>query len=440
MLGQEGKGAAPRRRRGGVALLLAGLLPTVAVAQETALPGQPTPASDPSTSAPSAEPRPGKYRIGPLYLTPGLAIGPIGFDTNVLYSPTEHQPDFIVQAGPTLDLVLPLGRQGRLYGNGTFEYLWFARTVSQRRWNGTGWGGLAIRGGRTQATLEERYAQTFARPNYEVNDRVGQTVEGTRAELMRRLFGRLVLTLRGNRLNSQTEQGQDYLGTDLGLALTRLDYQAGGELSYGVTIKTSLVVLGGYQWNRYPLEPVRDANYQLAAGGVRTDATALISGQTLVGRQWYLPQASAGQDRQITWVDVSATLNVSPRTQLGGGFNRNLLDSFFLTAEGQVTSSIVETAMVRLQKDLGHRVDLRLFAQRTRQASSAAVTIVVPDEGAVTQVRSDIIREAGADLGYTFRPKLRMGIIAKYTDRDSTFSYFGVQGLVVGFNAQFNPN
>ena len=148
----------------------------------------------------------------------------------------------------------------------------------------------------------------------------------------------------------------------------------------------------------------------------------------------------AAQDRQITWANVNATLNISPRTRLGGGFNRNLLDSLFLTAEGQVTSSIVETAMVRLQKDLGHRVDLRLFAQRTRQETSAPVTIVVPDEGPVTQVRSDIIREGGADLGYTFRPNLRAGIIVTYTDRDSTYSYFGVQGLVVGFSAQFNPN
>ena len=182
----------PKWRRGGAALLLAGLLPLVAFAQEAALPGQLTPpVPDPSASAPPAEPRPGKYRIGPLYLTPGLAIGPIGFDTNVLYSPTEHQPDFIVQAGPTLDLVLPLGGQGRLYGNGTLEYLWFARTASQRRWTGVGLGGLALRGGRTQLTIEERYAETFSRPNYEVNERIVQTDEGTRAELVRRLFGKL---------------------------------------------------------------------------------------------------------------------------------------------------------------------------------------------------------------------------------------------------------
>jgi Putative beta-barrel porin 2 len=441
VLGPEGRTASLRWPAAAAAtLILSGILPILASAQDANPPGPETPPTDPSAAAPPPETRPGKYRIGALYVTPGLAIGPIGFDTNVLYSPTEHQPDFIVQAGPTLDLVLPLGRHGRLYGNGTMEYLWFARTASQRRWNASAFAGLGVRGGRTEATIEERYAQTFSRPNYEVNDRILQIAEGTRAEVTGRILGRLILTVRGNRLDSQTDQGQDYLGTDLGLALTQLDYQAGGELSYGVTVKTSLVILGGYQWNRYQLEPVRDSDFRLAAGGIKTDLTALISGQALVGRQWYLPRSSEAQDRQITWVNVSATLNVSPRTQFGGGYTRNLLDSIFLTANGQITSSIIETAVLRLQKDLGHRVDLRIFAQRTRQETLDPVTIVVPGEGPVTQVRSDIIREAGADLGYTFRPKFRMGIVATYTDRDSTYSYFGIQGLLVGFNAQFNPN
>ena len=389
---------------------------------------------------PPAEPRLGRYRVGPFYLTPKFHLGPIGFDSNVLYTPTERQPDFIVQAGPSLDIVHPLGGQGRFYGNGTLDYLWFARTASQRRWSGSALAGLAARGGRTEASIEERYVQTFSRPNYQVNDRILQTVEGTRADLTRRLFGRTRLGLRGSRAYSQTDQGQNYLGTDLGLALTQNDYRAGAELSYGVTAKTSLVAMGGYQWNRYPLQPIRDVDYRLAAGGLKTDATALISGQALVGRQWYMPTGSSGHAQPITWADVSATLNVSSRTHLGGAFSRNFRDSFFLTGDGQITASLFETAIVRFDKDLGHRVDLRIFAQRTHQESLAAVTIVVPDEGAITQVRRDIIREAGADLGYTFRPKFRMGIIATYTDRDSSFSYFGVQGLVVGFNAQFNPN
>ena len=382
----------------------------------------------------------GRYHLGPFYVTPRLHVGPIGFDTNVLYTPTDRQPDFIVQAGPSLDLVLPLGGQGRFYSNGTFDYLWFARTASQRRWNGSALAGLFARGGRTEARIEERYAQTFTRPNYEVNDRILQTEESTRADLTRRMLGRLGLTLRGSRRNSQTDEGQSYLGTDIGSALTRNEYRAGGELSYGVTIKTSVVVLGEYRWNRYSYESVRDTDFRVAAGGLKTESTALIAGHALVGRQWYLPKANGGHDRQITWVDVDATLNVSSRTRLGAAFVRDLRDSFFLTEDGQITSSLFETASVRIDKDLGHRVDLQIFGRRTRQESAAPVTIVVPDQGPVTQVRKDLIREAGADLGYRFRPNFRMSVIASYTDRDSTFSYFGIQGLVFGFNTQFNPN
>jgi hypothetical protein len=44
------------------------------------------------------------------------------------------------------------------------------------------------------------------------------------------------------------------------------------------------------------------------------------------------------------------------------------------------------------------------------------------------------------DLGYRFRPNFRIAVVASYTDRNSTIAYFGVQGLIVGLNAQFNPD
>ena len=224
----------------------------------------------------------------------------------MLYTPTDRQPDFIVQAGPSLDLVLPLGGRSRFYANGALDYLWFARTASQRRWNGSAFAGLADRGGTHEASIEERYAQTFSRPNYEVNDRVLQTVEGTSGDLTRRLFGRLRLTLRGSRDYTQTDQGQDYLGTDLGTRPDPERLPSGGELSYGVTIKTSLVVLGGYQWNRYPLAAA--SRRRLPAGGRRPqdrcDGTDLRPGPG--GPPVVLPRRRRHQDRQITWVDVSS--------------------------------------------------------------------------------------------------------------------------------------
>ena len=94
---------------------------------------------------------------------------------------------------------------------------------------------------------------------------------------------------------------------------------------------------------------------------------------------------------------------------------------------------------LRLEKDITRRVDLALYARRFRSLSSGEITIDVPDQGPVTAVRDDKVREAGADLGYRFRPNFRFAIVALYSDRQSSFSYFGVEGLLFGFNAQFNP-
>src|SRR5687767_4007485 len=71
-------------------------------AQDTAAP-TPTP-------APEASPRPGRYRLGPLYLTPRLDLGPIGVDNNVFYTATDRRVDGHATGGPGLEVVLPFRR------------------------------------------------------------------------------------------------------------------------------------------------------------------------------------------------------------------------------------------------------------------------------------------------------------------------------------------
>ena len=74
----------------------------------------------------------------PFYLTPYLHIGTLGVDTNVFYSATERQTDFTASGGPGLEIVRPFGRESRFVVDGGLDYLYFAKTESQRRLNGYG--------------------------------------------------------------------------------------------------------------------------------------------------------------------------------------------------------------------------------------------------------------------------------------------------------------
>ena len=65
--------------------------------------------------------------------------------------------------------------------------------------------------------------------------------------------------------------------------------------------------------------------------------------------------------------------------------------------------------------------------------------MIVPGEGPVVRKRDDKSRVAGIDLGYRFRPRLRIGVTAAYGDQTTTIDYFGVEGLIVGATVRYNP-
>jgi hypothetical protein len=378
--------------------------------------------------------RPGLFRVGALYLTPYLSIGSLGVDTNVFYTPTDRQADFTASGGPGLEIVRPFGRESRFRLDGGLSYLYFARTDSQRKLNGYGTAQLDVVGVKTRFFVEERYRSSYGRPSFEVNDRVQQEAEGTRGLLRRSLGDRVALAVFGGRERTTTDS-QDYLGTDLGDTLTADRYRAGGELRLALSIKTQLVGGGEQEWYRFPRLPERDGDSTLAYGGFRTDETALISGQALVGYRWF--RLDTGGEREGLYANVDAAWSFSPKTTLGGRYLRDIGYSSFATT-GATPTNLNETIEVYLDKVLVSNVYFRVFGRLGQLVSDGEITIASP-EGVQTAVRDDRIREAGAELGYQFRPRVRIGVTAIYTTRESAFETFGVEGLLAGLTVRYNP-
>jgi len=383
----------------------------------------------------TANERPGLFRVGSFYLTPYLHVGTLGIDTNVFYTETDRQTDFTASGGPGLEIVRPFGLDSRFRVDGALDYLYFAKTESQRRLNGFGTASLDLRGVKTRFVVEERYERNFYRPNYEVNERVEQEKEGTRALLRRDLGDRMRVALFGQRLRTLTES-QFYLGTNLGDTLTENRYLTGAELQLALSVKTRFVAGGEESWYRYPNLPERDGQSTLAYGGFRTDDSALVSGLAVAGMRWF--RLDTGAKRDVVYADVNATWNISFKTKLGGRYNRDIDYSAFATS-GDTPTNLNETAEVFAEKFLTRRVYLRLFARQLRLVSDGDVTLVVPDEGLVQAERNDRVREAGGELGYQFRSRIRAGITVSYTDRTSSIETFGIEGLLAGFTLQYNP-
>jgi hypothetical protein len=414
-------------RRGASLSVVLVLLATAARAQ-----APPGPAgAGPSDEVPA---RPGLFRLGALYLTPYLQLGSLGIDTNVFYSPTDRQTDFTASGGPGLEIVRPFGRESRLRLDGGLDYLYFARTESQRKLNGYGTAQLDLVGVKTRLFIEERYASSYSRPNFEVNERVQQETEGTQGFLRRNLGDRFALALFGERERTTTDS-QDYLGTDLGDTLTEDRYRAGGELRLALSVKTQMVGGGEREWYRYPRLPERDGDSIKVYGGFRTDDTALIVGQALLGYQWF--RLDTGGERSGLYANVDAAWNIAPKTKLGARYRREIDYSAFATT-GPTPTNLNETVEAYLDKVLARNLYFRLFGRLGTLATDGEITIVTPD-GIETAVRDDRVREAGAEFGYQFRTRVRIGVTATYTTRESAFETFGVEGLLAGLTVRYNP-
>ncbi len=418
---------------------------SVAGAQETAAPApEPTPTNGaPQAPPPSQEPetpaqRPGRYRVGPFYLTPSLKIGTFGLDTNTYYTPTGPRADVTGSGGPALEVVLPLGRTLRLRGNGGLTYVYFARTPELRHLTESGSGRLEWEGNRTALDLEATKAQHSGRPSLEIDRRLLYTDAAQTAKLRRTLFGRMRLMLQGTHQRRDVDSGEAQLGVDLRNSMSTEEWRAGADLDYGLTVKTSLAATYERLFYRYPFAHDRNSDGDRWMAGLRTDLTALISGHAMAGIQRVWPRGHQAARRQVTVYDVDATLNISSKTHLGGYYRRDFGFSA-LAVTATAPTLVTETFGAHMEKDLVAGLNLELFARRTRLRDDGEIALLLPTGATYQGTRRDTADEAGGDLGYRFRSRLRLGIAVSYLKRRSTVSYFGIQGLLVGLSVRYLP-
>jgi hypothetical protein len=387
----------------------------------------------PPPAAPTGQPegRPGLWRLGPVYLTPTFHVGNVGVDTNVLFQSEDRRRDFSVSGGPGLDLVIPATRSFRVLASSTLDYLYFANNVDQRRLSGAAQGGLRFDTGAFLAGGQYLYNRTFDRPDPQVDDRVDQTQQQARAELG--LWGgarRFGVSSAASKTRYDIDAGQIYLGSDLRAALARDESLVQLAFRYGLTPKTSLLLNGDYEWDRFLLSPIRDADSNRAMVGFEVLSDTRLSGRALGGVRSFRPKRSDAS-RLMAVGDVTLTYSVSPKTRFEGRYRRDFDYSAFITS-GTTPTVTTEAIGLGFTKVLVARLDLRVVGSLNKLISDGEVLLVLPDQGPVVTLRKDHYWQGGADLGYTFGERLRVGVAATYADRNSTVSYFGVQGLVMG--------
>lgn len=381
---------------------------------------------------------PGDLRLGALYLRPRLRVETLGLDTNVFYSATGRRADFTASGGPGLDAILPLRGGFRLSAGGDLGYVYFRRTESQRRATAQARAGLQWNGARLGAGVQGTYGRSFARPSFEVDERVAETARGAGADVRADIGARVRLALAASTVRREVERGAAFAGVDLQRALSDDARTGGAELAYRLTPKTSLLLLADARQDHFRLAPERDADSERLGGGLQVDSATRLFGRATGGmRRFRFRRGGPGARSAAPFAEVDAGYRLGPRTVLGAAYRRGQEHSAF-TPELGVPLLVLESVGLRAERRLGGPFDLRLRAALTRFHTESPVRIDGVS-GTATGVRADRVREAGADLGCRFLSHLRLGVAANWVERRSSFADLGLQGLVMGATLGYVP-
>jgi hypothetical protein len=370
-------------------------------------------------------------------VTPFLRINSAGLDTNVFYTATDRRIDAMASGGPGLDVVLPAGNVRFLVGGG-IDYLYFVRTKSQRHLGGGGRARLEWNPGRLRAGVEEGYARSFDRPGLEVDERILRDSWSTRGDLALALPGRLGVSTSVATIRRTVPIATTYRGTDLGRTLTQDEHRFTAGLSYKLTLKTSVLLEGDLQLDRFERDSSRNADSNRIYTGLSVASPTRLAGRAVAGVRLFRPHEGGSLARETTpFVATDLAYKFGPRTALRGRYDRDLSFSAFDTAEGAPTLRN-ERAELRLEKGLFGRFTVDIVGVRTRLRSSGAVTLTSGVQSE-TRVREDTAWSGGIDFGYQFRSRVRVGVAATYLDRQSNFMDLGLQGLLVGATVRYAP-
>lgn len=401
---------------------------------------QAPPATTPPPAAPPEEtgPRPGLFALGPFWVTPRFRLGTLGVDTNVFYTATERQVDFVASGGPGVDVVLP-GRPLRLVLAGGLDYLYFARTASQRQLTGDARARLELQAARLRAGLEESYVERFERPSPEVDERVLRGHWNTRANLDLDLGQRVTLITALGAERDNVGGQPVFGGAQLDTTLTRRTQRALLGLAYKATGKTSLLAESELQEDRFPAEPARDTRGWRLAGGFGLDSTTRLAARVLLGRRFLRPaneQALPPEERD--YADARLAWHFGPRTRLRLDLLRDVGFTAFDT-EGRLPLLDQTSLELRLERGLGPGRELAVFLRRLDLSTEAPLTVVAADGTSQTAPRDDRTREAGLTLTQLLRRHWRAGFTAAWSSRNSVYDDLGVAGLLLGGTLMYVP-
>jgi hypothetical protein len=351
-----------------------------------------------------------RFHLGPLGLTPSIAVSNVGVDSNVFNETDNPKSDTTAAIGPATDLWLGMGGS-RLKATVGAQYLWFGQYDNERGLNLTDTGRWELPLSRFTPYLQGSYIDTKDRPGYEIDSRARRkdTTFGFGTAFL--FSPKTSVDVGVQRLRSQYDADQTYLGVDLAQPLNRRSDSESLNLRFKLTPLTTFVVKNQAVQDRFDFDTVRNADSYSVMPGFELRPQALISGEAFVGVRHFTTLSGALPD--YTGVIASVKTQYTVRaTRVALHVKRDLAYSY------------LEDNPYYMLTDVGFDVTQRVTSSFDVVARSSWQTLayqgltnltVLPDS-------TDRVRSFGGGPGYRIGRTLRIGFDINYYQRLSQVS------------------
>jgi hypothetical protein len=367
-------------------------------------------------SAQSSDPRESaRTHLGPVYITPSLAIDELGLDTNIFNNPTELS-DFTFTVIPGGQFAVPFGSRGVITATTLAEFIYYNQYSSERSVNPD----IKVRGdfslNRITLFLSPAYVNSRRQPSLEIDERVRHSSTDITGGGLARISERLSVEVSGGVSRVSYEEGSIFDSTSLRETLNRRTRSASLAVHHDITPLTRASLRTTYSVDRFEFTPARDATSVAVVPGVEFKPRALIAGSAAVGIRRFRPENPLIQDFTGVVAHASLAYTLQGFTRFRFSADRDLAFSYSQSAPYYVTNGYG----VGIDRHLGGKFDLTSGLNWLMHSYKVIDGIEpIGDKPPI-----DRLTTWSLGVGYRLARARRVGFDVTYRERSSNTDFF----------------
>jgi hypothetical protein len=392
-----------------------------------------------SAAGQEAGPR-GRYKLGPLHLTPRLELRNAGIDSNVFNTRVDPIPDTSVVLRPSVEGGLGVGRRLRATGKGWVDVNYFRQRRTERSFDFGGEGSaeldvgrITLLGGGGGRQSKQRFAQDF-------DERLLQQEKWADAGLRLRITRKTALTVKGAGRVFLHESFLVQGAGDVRDALDRNTLSVVTQLRYALTRRTTALVSAEAIEDRFlhaPPDLARHVRSFRYLAGFEFGPRAAVQGQILAGLREFPARFSPGAPAyRGPALDVEAALPLRS-VRLAGIARRDVYYS--VSGARQRDDRLRNTYVSALYRgELATDLPFQLLGQGYVEFLSAR-SILPRQQGDHLVHRVDHTWTVGGSLLRRFGDGIKLGGTVAWSRRRSAFGGFDYLRFLYGLQGEVLP-